>query len=634
MQTKLLRFRVQNFRSIQDSGWLDIYDNTCLIGTNESGKTNLLVGLWKLFPANDEQIVPLIDYPRKKYIEFEDTGEDQVFVSGHFQLPKESQQEIKKILKAEAPLSEEEAPVATGDFAELILHRTYGGNYIIEFPLIPEIKRAATSATGHEVKILNLLPRFVYYSDYGNLDSEIYLPYVIDSMARTDLGTKEREKARSLKVLFEFVKLAPQEILELGKERKETSITVKVNQHNVNQEFSRDSTEVQLTPQEIEAERTNKKKREILLQSASTKLTAEFRAWWQQGEYRFRFQADGNHFRIWVSDDLRPEEVELEGRSKGLQWFFSFFLIFLVESRNTHAGCILLLDEPGLSLHPVAQQDLLKFFSQLSADNQLIYTTHSPFLVSSDNLANVKAVYVDDKGLSSVSADLRKNSKVANKSIYPVYAAIGLTVAETLLLGSDPILVEGHSDQIYLQKIKNYLSGLGKYQNPREMIFIPTGGVRGMSAIISIISAKEGDLPYTLLDSDKSGKDKANSLRKELYKAQPQKVIEVENILNKSDVYEVEDLLPGAELARFFSRRFRGQTDDFSDHYVPGKPIVPQMEMFAAKNNITLDTGWKVELAYDFHNGFASVEKKLADPDILLWTVLFEKLMGKNENPK
>jgi len=258
MQTKLLRFRVQNFRSIQDSGWLDIYDNTCLIGTNESGKTNLLVGLWKLFPANDEQIVPLIDYPRKKYIEFEDTGEDQVFVSGHFQLPKESQQEIKKILKAEAPLSEEEAPVATGDFAELILHRTYGGNYIIEFPLIPEIKRAATSATGHEVKILNLLPRFVYYSDYGNLDSEIYLPYVIDSMARTDLGTKEREKARSLKVLFEFVKLAPQEILELGKERKETSITVKVNQHNVNQEFSRDSTEVQLTPQEIEAERTNR----------------------------------------------------------------------------------------------------------------------------------------------------------------------------------------------------------------------------------------------------------------------------------------------------------------------------------------------------------------------------------------
>src|SRR5699024_2509327 len=112
----------------------------------------------------------------------------------------------------------------------------------------------------------------------------------------------------------------------------------------------------------IELEQEKKTKREILLQSASNKLTDDFKDWWKQGNYNFRFQADGSHFKIWVSDDLRSEEVELGGRSRGLQWFFSFFLVFLVESKDTHSNCILLLDEPGLSLHPVAQSDLINFF--------------------------------------------------------------------------------------------------------------------------------------------------------------------------------------------------------------------------------------------------------------------------------
>jgi len=124
-----------------------------------------------------------------------------------------------------------------------------------------------------------------------------------------------------------------------------------------------------------------KKERDVLLQSASTELTQRFRDWWRQGEYRFRFQADGDHFRIWVSDDKRPEDIELEGRSTGLQWFLSFYLIFLVESADTHSGAILLLDEPGLSLHPLAQKDLSLFFENLAKTSQLLYTTHSPFMV-------------------------------------------------------------------------------------------------------------------------------------------------------------------------------------------------------------------------------------------------------------
>src|SRR5436853_3012570 len=71
--------------------------------------------------------------------------------------------------------------------------------------------------------VLNNLPKFVYYSTYGNLDSEIYLPHVIQNMKRKDLGAREQAKARTLKVLFEFVKLQPQEVLELGRDFEDSS---------------------------------------------------------------------------------------------------------------------------------------------------------------------------------------------------------------------------------------------------------------------------------------------------------------------------------------------------------------------------------------------------------------------------
>jgi hypothetical protein len=380
------------------------------------------------------------------------------------------------------------------------------------------------------------------------------------------------------------------------------------------------------TAEQIDADRAKKKKREILLTSASSQLTKDFRAWWKQGDYRFRFQADGNHFRIWVSDDRRPEEVELESRSRGLQWFFSFFLIFLVEARNSHENSILLLDEPGLSLHPLAQADLIKFFDSLAHDNQLIYTTHSPFLVEPNNLANIKAVYVDQDGRSAVSANLRHGSTVADHSIYPVHAAIGLTISEGLLLGCQPVMVEGPSDQLYLQMIKNILSSQAKYRHDKEMVFIPTGGVSGMKPIISILAGRDNALPYAVLDADKAGRDKENQLRGSLYKDEKGKLISVSYILGDGN-FEIEDLLPADELARLFSKEYRGkQTDDFDDIVDVTKPIIPQMEAFAEQNGYELETGWKVDLARAVQKSSARIASKVTPERIKLWKKLFDKL--------
>lgn len=63
----LKSFRVTEFRSVKDSGWIDAESITALIGTNESGKTNILLPLWKLNPADEGKIDLKTDLPRDKY---------------------------------------------------------------------------------------------------------------------------------------------------------------------------------------------------------------------------------------------------------------------------------------------------------------------------------------------------------------------------------------------------------------------------------------------------------------------------------------------------------------------------------------------------------------------------------------
>lgn len=706
MKTKLNRFKVLNFRSIEESEWIEVSDNSCLVGTNEAGKTNLLLALWKLNPANDEPIVPLDDFPRHLYSKYKaDNHSEDVFIAADFQLSEDIQDEISKELKCD----KEQVSIA-------FVRRKYDGKYLISFPyskvdsypadrlhkliedfeetlfnseiftkesidlqdgirsflneekdrfpkesfkkekttnlkksiedyiqhnfgkkknlpeifhshLLNQLQKMIEAFDGEPVKttlevrqkVLKEIPKFVYYSDYGNLDSEIYLPRVIEDFEREDLSESARAKARTLDVLFKFVKLSPTEIYELGNESK--TIIKKLNQSN--QVVSTEEQEI--SEEEIQKWADKKRERGILLRSAATQLTQSFKKWWLQGDYIFDFEADGRHFRINVSDSLRPEQIELEGRSRGLQWFFSFFLVFLVETKEGHSNTVLLLDEPGLSLHPIAQYDLAKFFRKLSEENQLIYTSHSPFLVDMENLANVKAVYIDSQtGRTMISSNLRYNEADAEKSIFPIHAALGLTVSDTLLLGCLPILVEGPSDQIYLNLIKRHLIGNGDLKNSKEIVFIPTGGVRGMGPVTKLVSSRDESLPYVLLDSDNVGKDYQKQLKKGRYRDAIEKVLGVGDFLGDKE-WEIEDLMPAESLISIIDRRYRSD-QYFEDVYKKDEPIVDQIEDWAKNNSIDLEDGWKVDIARIAQNRFDSIMKSIPEETCNKWIELFETL--------
>lgn len=663
---KLKQFRVTNFRSVQDSGWIEAEKVTALIGVNESGKTNLLLPLWKLKPARDGEIQPTSDFPKTMFGEIRTAPGHYSFIEADFWT-----EALSVDIAAKAGMLEDAARVVR-------VTRYFDGKYYVGFPdfqpnasissatlvdklsscvalieggqalkqeadlqerLVAELKEIAsripvadelhavhlrsikervdalipaepakTSAIVPLVKqlsdsigdaharilepppgekegvtalVVNALPSFVYYSNYGNLDSEIYLPHVVENLKRDDLGSKEAAKARTLRVLFSFVQLQPDEILELGRDFKDI--------HGNNREPN---------AAEIAEIAEKKRTRSILLQSAGATLTQKFRDWWKQGDYRFRFEADGNHFRIWVADDRRPTEVELENRSTGLQWFLSFYLVFLVESQGNHKRSVLLLDEPGMSLHPLAQRDLSAFFESLADTNQILYTSHSPFLVDADRLERARKVYVAADGTTKATANLRHSEGRDEQAgaAYAVHSALNLSVAESLLVGCQPVLVEGASDQHYLAAIKSLLLSVGKITPKRELVFPPCGGTKTARVVASILTGRDATLPKVLLDSDGQGRRLADSLKAELYATNPERVLSVADFVGFQQA-EIEDLFPPEYIAGELDRIVRDSEERLSDVIKEGEPFVGQVERWAKHQGLALDPHWKVHLA-------------------------------------
>lgn len=632
--TFLKKYKVENFRSVQDSGWIDCDCVTTLVGINEAGKSNLLLGLWKLNPAREGKIDILHDMPVSKLSSLRKVPAKVKFITAEFELDDETIQEIQSKIKCDLQ-----------DDKTVTVSRYYDGNYTFEFPSgnPKSTKVQLTSKESEEGKeplveetivqydvaelhreVLNTLPKFVYYSNYGNLSSKIYLPNAIKWLhGNTVEGIDINEdQIRTLRVLFEFVNLDPKEILELGKDPKEMAMAR--NGRNVNNQPS---------AAEIKKAEDDKEERSILLQSASGDLTKKFSEWWKQGQYKFRFEADGDYFRIWVSDSVRTDEVALELRSTGLQWFISFYLIFLVESQEQHKDAILLLDEAGLTLHPLAQKDLALFFDNLSQSNQIINTTHSPFIVDTSNIDRCRVVYIDKEGHTVASSNLRQGDDSLNeKSIYSVHAALGLSVSDVLLQGCQVIVVEGPSDQFYLNAIKIFLIKEKLISPEQEIVFLPSGGVKGVPGVVSMISSKADDIPYIILDSDKSGVDAKKKLLSGsgLYCGLESRILNIKDY-TEMDGSEVEDLMSFKLLEKGISKIFNSVDEpEFEDKYDSKNPIVDQIELFARQNSIELEKGWKVNLAMNFKIQLRN--KKAADiPDgyLEMWTKLFNDFLPK-----
>lgn len=588
---KLKLFRVQNFRSFDDSGWINCQDVTAVAGVNEAGKSNLLKALWKLKPAfqTDNKILHA-DLPKDKFEELMDAEELPVFITAKFKLEAKDLSLLKKYFPTIKP------------FDNITVKRTLSGKYIIDVPVtVPEEKKQKLQDF-----LIKIMPGFVYYSNYGNLDSNIYLPQMLSSFNKKGVNALTPAKKRTIKLLLLYVGITPEMLKEdLPLLFSETKLD-------------------RLTAAQLFELTKKKEEYQKLFDDAGQRLSQEFSEMWRQGDYKFEFVFEGDSLKIYVTDSM-GNRAPLEERSVGMQWFLSFFLVFSLESKLFYTNSILLLDESGMTLHGLAQQDLVHFMEQLAEKNQIVYTTHSSFMIPTENLNRAKVVYKDKFGHSMVSDDLKINQEQTNKaSLLPVKSAVGIEVSKSILSNSDPIIVLTEAEQYLLTALKNYLSGKGLIRVQRDVVFV-SAGINGVDGIAQVLS-EDNSLPKVFLSDKKSVERVYRYLVTNTYKNDEDKIIILDDFGSFETLfdvipYEIFARAAGSYLIRILDANFELETE---------MPFISQVEEYSKLNDYKLPENYKDEIAKRVK---AFMAKNFNDLKIdrkakKVWTKIVEKIIN------
>ncbi len=675
---KALRFRVQNFRNINDSGWILLEQVTAFVGRNESGKTTLLKAFHKFNPATPEPYDPQKEFPRDRYtrdyVAKGSKGGDWPVCSVAFAISDNLNAKISEVLEPG-----QQPPI------EAILTRYYDGSLSIEYspsiednlltpePILTALNKFASSARrlqaptpdqeeatapqrkvmaewaiswqdrlkanhdlrnergvelltslrnevegksnpqtadmvetlqeaitsvrdvavkGSVVSLINDLvkeniPVLIYFDNYGILDSAIWLPRFLQDLQNKPTDTH----IRTINAMFKHVGLDPKEVTKFGQQNS------------------------QPTPEQLAADQRHKEERAIRLNSASNDISLRFSEWWSQRRHKIRYHADGDYFRIWIADDKRPDvEIELEARSKGFQWFFSFYLLFLVESNEGHKDAILLLDEPGMHLHPTAQQELIDFFEKLSELNQLIYTTHSPFLIDGEHLHRVRPVTEDETGHSRISAETWPKDR---ETIFPLQAAAGYAMVRGLFQHRKNVLVEGMSDFYYLHALSQKCGATNRITLPDDIYITPCGGTKLVGHLASLFLG-QSVRPLVLLDGDNAGRTRRDALLKELYVKHESGILMLDDVIGRSgQEVEIEDIF-GEMIILPSVKIVLGKAIKITDEERKIGGLVNQIKAAAKRQGVELPDGWKASVAIQLASAWA--EKKTALPDTVLDT--------------
>lgn len=227
--------------------------------------------------------------------------------------------------------------------------------------------------------------------------------------------------------------------------------------------------------------------------------------------------------------------IDPNKRSLGFQWFVAFLLHFNANFGNELKNCLILLDEPGIHLHPGGQNDLLKEIEKLAIWNQIIYTTHLPFMVNRNHPERI--IFLNKiRGITTLTKPkkgLLDNILLGN--------TLGFSFSSISNFGEVNLFVEGITDKIliealavnYSQKLNSDLLDLNNFS------IISINGISNLDSFIRV--AQESKINYlVLIDGDKKGEDQYKKYKENSKKYN--NAIEVLHKLPKDK--EIEDLIP------------------------------------------------------------------------------------------
>lgn len=586
----LQNFQIRLFRSIVATDTIEVSQVTPLVGINESGKTNILLALEAVRPDDDGIIYPshedltighsVSDLSSEKHF-------GQWFIKTKWTFTAEEAAELKRRWSR------------FRDGVYVIAGRAYDSTQRIEIiynakvlevnlkTLKPLLRRAQLSdiesgeTAAAKIKIKSAWTALMKAVNSGQADvptwakkiGQAVATYKGNDLQSTTLSNsaisklelyanKLREDPKQVTAAFEYIRehfprfiyvsdypdLAGRQDLDEYFSRKASDALddADVNFEALMQLAGLD----QVTLSEL---RTYDSKRQSrILNEAGMRVTKLLRKTWKSRDVNVRFAINGKDLCTMVADSTTAEqkEVNLEDRSKGFQWFFSFYVLYANRLRSAVPN-ILLLDEPGLHLHPKAQADLIRVLEEQSS--QVLYTTHSPFMLSPEDLGAVRTVeYTTENGThiaNSISGD--------ESTLFPLQAALGYSLTQTLFVGPYSLIVEGVTDFWYLTAVSEYLSEFSNDGLNGEIVITPAGGAPKVAYMAALLSAQKVKV-VALLDSEPSAQQIAKS---DIIR---QKILYSKQVVFINDVFEgeveierdIEDMLDEATFAKLVEQSY------------------------------------------------------------------------------
>jgi len=506
---KLVSVHVTNFRSVENSESFTVDQVTCLVGKNEAGKSAVLLALAALNPHDS---TPALfdkerDYPRRSLTQYDSrhADKDAVAINTIWHL---SESEMKAIADAVgagvvtsnnvrvlrryrrpiefdiginfAPALEElyskfaldaseRAVVASSTTTtELIeLLKSINSPTAKHQQLQQHLTQTGTVTTRVKALLASMLPKFMYFSSYDRMEGAVQLEHTRQLIASGQLNLDQN---RGIRLFVEFLHYAGVSIDDI------TSVTT--------------------------YETFNAK-----LQAASNNITDQVLEYWTQNpdlSVAVRIESarpgdlaplnTGTVARARIENNLHRVDTPFSERSAGFVWFFSFFVKF-AQVKDEVSPVVLLLDEPGLTLHGKAQADLLRFFKEkLAPYHQIFYSTHSPFMVPADELASVRIVedQIEMKGPRRVPLGTKVRDDVLTRdpdTLFPLQGALGYEISQSLFIGKNTLLVEGPGDILYLQSVSDALRRKSRSGLDARWTMCPAGGIDKIRPFVALFAS-------------------------------------------------------------------------------------------------------------------------------------------------
>ena len=571
---KLTQARVINYRSIDDSSWVRVDDVTALVGKNESGKTAFLQAIRKINSISGEEDAFIIrDYPRKGYIKYKKI---------HDQNPCEvAQAEFK--LNAEE-ISQIEANFGDGILAsdKVIVTKNYKNERNWKINLAESVSQPSNvttftqpstpaptsfqSAVQTVEDVSNVseriseqflekwLPKFVYFDNYSLMRGKISIN---ELRQRSENGGPFDDADRTF---LSLLTLSGVSLKDLEKD---------------------------LGYEDIKVE----------LESASITITDEIFEYWQQNrQLKVQFdvsQADprdaaplnqGKILHVRIENARHRVTVSFDERSKGFVWFFSFLSYFSHLEETESGDLVILLDEPGTALHAMAQKDFLRFMDErLSPRCQVLYTTHSPFMIDLEKLHRIRLVQDMDGVGTVISDDPVHNDK---ETVFPLQMALGYQMAQTLFLSPHCLMVNSPSDLIYLQVLGDMVAAESGIRIDPRWVIIPVGSTDNLSTFVTLLGENYVSVAV-MMDLTPTNKEKIEAINRknELEGENPVKWVQVTRVRD-ADIEDLFDPKIYLQLVNLSYAKQLDQTLTMKSITESNPRIVERLKAYFAKTGI------------------------------------------------